>query len=172
MVSASPSDGARSRRLSLVQRAARRMPLGLRVTLGFLRFWVGGLGVTCSFLYPFYMLLCPFLLPGEPIGVFTVIFALSLATPFSITVLLACGDLIFGAATTSCWEAAGYIALGCCILVGLGVLSNLTLNFIGVAFLYLLHVAAAVARARCCGGGGGGHGRAADLYQRYLGIAG
>ena len=166
---------ASARRASLAKRAALRMGLWLRVVLGLLRFWTGMFAALCSAAYLFFMLYYDFLLPEKPLDIFTVICALALAVPFTAVSLLASNDLLFGVATTSRWEAAGYITLGCCIIVAFGVLSGLLSLFISIAVLYLLLVAAAVAMKKCCGssvGGGGSSGRAAAFYQRYLGIAG
>ena len=161
-----------ARRASHVKRAARQMDLGLRLTLGLLRFWAGVFATSCSALCLLFTFHYDFLLPDKPLDVFKIICALALAVPYTVVSLLGCTDLIFGVATTSRWEAAGYIVLCCCILLAFGVLSDLLSLCIGGVTLYLLHVAAAVAMKRCCGGGGGGSGRAAAFYQQYLGISG
>ena len=136
----------------------------------------GGLAAMSSASFPLFLLYYDIVLPGEPLGVSKIVHAVALATPFSIVSLLACRDLIFGAVTTSRWEAAGYITFGCCLCLAFGALSGLLLPLLGIMVFCLFHVAAAVAQELCCGDGGNGgtrgHGRAAILYQRYLGIAG
>jgi hypothetical protein len=176
-----PMQRVSTRRASTVMRA---VPLAERLTLGFLRFLVGVLGALMAMLYLSFLLGSPgtsILLPDEPL-VFKLVLGFALAAPFSITSFLACGDLIEGASRGSRAAPCGIVVVGCGMLVGFGAATGdpgLFGLFCMVAFIYLLHFAAAATamRWRGCGGAcgagrGGGPSRAAMLYRRYFGING
>jgi hypothetical protein len=164
-----------TRRASVVARATKQMPLGLRLTLGFLRFCTGCFAVVYSVFYLQYMLRDNFILPSQPFGPFMICYALTLAAPFSNVVLMECSDLLFGAATTSRWEAAMYVAFGCIFLLCMGVAIGGSGLFVmlGTVCVYLFHVAVAVAAKQWYGSSGHHrHSRVATLSQKFLGING
>ena len=150
-----------------------KMPTGIRVTLIFMRWFVGSFSAGCATAYIPFMHYYEMILPSERELWFRIVLSFALVTVPSIISFLTTRDMLRG---LSHRQAVVAVAFGVVFWPCLGFLGGIDeelLVMTGVAFAYLLHVAAAAASLRW----GAGRkrktrSRVAMLYDRYLGIDG
>ena len=157
--------------VGLVKVSDTKMPMGIRITLVLVRWFVGSFSAGFAAAFPPSLLYYGLILPNERELWFKIILSIACVTVPSIISFLTTRAMLRG---LSCAQGFVAVTLGTAFWIIFGYFSGGELTLVLSAFgcTYLLHAAAAVASLRWNSRKKHSRNRVAMLYDLYLGIDG